>query len=163
MRVKPRQRAAKIHRIKSVEIILALANPHRMDRQAKFLRQRHHDTAARAAHEAFASWRATPVEDRIQPLFRFKMLLEERFEDISAVVTLENGKTLAESRGSVRRGIQMVEVACGAPSLLMGQTLEDVASGIDCESTRQPVGVFAAISKTLESGYFETPPTMGGA
>jgi len=104
------------------------------------------DAAARCAREAFGSWRSVPVQDRIQSLFRFKTLLEDRFEDIAAVVTKENGKTLAESRGSVRRGIQMVEVACGAPALLMGQTLEDVARGIDCESTRQPVGVFAAIA-----------------
>ena len=65
---------------------------------------------------------------------------------IAAIVTRENGKTLAESRGSVRRGIQMVEVATGAPSLLMGQCLEDVAGGIDCDSVRQPIGVFACIA-----------------
>ncbi len=104
------------------------------------------DAAVQAARAAFASWRRTPVEERIQYLFRLKYLLEERAEDLAAVVTRENGKTLPEARGSVRRGIQMVEVACGAPSLLMGQALEDIATGIDCESVRQPVGVFTCIA-----------------
>jgi malonate-semialdehyde dehydrogenase (acetylating) / methylmalonate-semialdehyde dehydrogenase len=104
------------------------------------------DAAARAAHEAYATWRRVPAEERVQCLFRLKALLEEHAEEIAAMVTLENGKTLSESRGSVRRGIQMVEVAIGAPSLLMGQALEDVAHGIDCESIRQPMGVFACIA-----------------
>ena len=104
------------------------------------------DAAARAAHEAYTTWRRVPAEDRVQCLFKLKALLEEHAEEIAAMVTLENGKTLSESRGSVRRGIQMVEVAIGAPSLLMGQALEDVAHGIDCESIRQPLGVFACIA-----------------
>ena len=87
-----------------------------------------------------------PPEDRVQPLFELKFLLEKHAEELATIVTRENGKTLPESRGSVRRGIQMVEVAAGAPSLLMGQALEDVARGIDCESVRQPLGVFACIA-----------------
>jgi malonate-semialdehyde dehydrogenase (acetylating)/methylmalonate-semialdehyde dehydrogenase len=102
--------------------------------------------AALAAKAAFASWRRVPVEERVQFLFQLKFLLEQYAEDLAQVVTCENGKTLAESRGSVRRGIQMIEVAAGAPSLLMGQSLEDIAGGIDCESVRQPLGVFAAIA-----------------
>ncbi len=104
------------------------------------------DAAAKAAHAAFASWRRVPAEDRVQYLFKLKSLLEEHAEELAATVTRENGKTLPEARGSVRRGIQMVEVAIGAPSLLMGQALEDVAHGIDCESVRQPLGVFACIA-----------------
>ncbi len=104
------------------------------------------DAAARAAQEAFATWRRLPAENRIQYLFKLKTLLEEHAEELAATVTRENGKTLDEARGDVRRGIQMVEVACGAPSLLMGQALEDVATGIDCESVRQPMGVFACIA-----------------
>lgn len=104
------------------------------------------DAAVQAAHGAFASWRRLPVEDRVQFLYRLKFLLEQHAEELAATVTRENGKTLAESRGSVRRGIQMVEVAAGAPSLLMGQALEDIATGIDCESVRQPIGVFACIA-----------------
>jgi len=104
------------------------------------------DAAVRAAAEAYPAWRGTPVQDRVQYLFRLKSLLDQHTEEFAATVTRENGKTLAEARGSVKRGIQMVEVATGAPSLLMGQSLEDIASGIDCESVRQPIGVFASIA-----------------
>jgi malonate-semialdehyde dehydrogenase (acetylating)/methylmalonate-semialdehyde dehydrogenase len=104
------------------------------------------DTAVKAATTAFADWRRVPVEERIQPIFRLKALLEQHAGELAAVVTREHGKTLSESAGSVRRGIQMVEAATGAPSMLMGQALEDIARGIDCESVRQPVGVFACIA-----------------
>jgi len=104
------------------------------------------DAAAQAAKHAFVAWRRTPVEDRVQSLFQLKFLLEKHAEELAQIVTRENGKTVPESRGSVRRGIQMIEVACGAPSLLMGQALEDIAGGIDCESVRQPMGVFACIA-----------------
>ena len=79
-------------------------------------------------------------------MFKFKQLLEEHFEEIARIVTTEHGKTLDESRGSLRRGIECVEVACGAPSLLMGYGLENVATGIDCAVMRQPIGVCAAIA-----------------
>jgi malonate-semialdehyde dehydrogenase (acetylating) / methylmalonate-semialdehyde dehydrogenase len=102
--------------------------------------------AVRAAKDAFPKWRATPVVQRARYLFRFKALLEEHFEEIARLVTQENGKTLDESRGSVRRGIENVEHACGMPTLMLGDSLEDVASGIDCEYMRQPMGVFAAIT-----------------
>ncbi len=102
--------------------------------------------AVAAAKAAFSSWRRVPVEDRVQPMFKLKSLLEDHAEELAQICTRENGKTVPESRGSVRRGIQMVEMACGAPSLLMGQVLEDVSGGIDCESVRQPMGVFAAIT-----------------
>ncbi len=104
------------------------------------------DKAARAAHEAFASWRSVPPVERARYLFKLKQLLEDNREELAATVTREHGKTIAESRGSVQRGIECVEVACGAPSLLMGDTLEDVAKGIDCQSVRQPLGVFAVIA-----------------
>ncbi|MFT4540615.1 MAG: malonate-semialdehyde dehydrogenase (acetylating)/methylmalonate-semialdehyde dehydrogenase [Planctomycetota bacterium] len=104
------------------------------------------DAAVASAKGAFREWRQTPVQDRIQPLFRLKALLDKHADEMAAVVTREHGKTLSEALGSVRRGIQMVEAACGAPSLLMGQSLEDIARGIDCESVRQPMGVFACIA-----------------
>jgi malonate-semialdehyde dehydrogenase (acetylating)/methylmalonate-semialdehyde dehydrogenase len=104
------------------------------------------DRAARAAHAAFASWRSTPPVQRARHLFELKSLLEKNAEELARTVTRENGKTLDEARGSVRRGIECVEVAAGAPSMLMGQVLEDVAKGIDCESVRQPIGVFACIA-----------------
>ena len=104
------------------------------------------DRAVQAAKEAFPAWRRTPPVERARYLFRFKALLEDNAEKLTQLVTIENGKTMAEARGSVRRGIECVEVACGAPSLLMGQSLEDVAVGIDSEAVRQPVGVFACIA-----------------
>jgi malonate-semialdehyde dehydrogenase (acetylating)/methylmalonate-semialdehyde dehydrogenase len=102
--------------------------------------------AVRAAREAFPRWRETPVVQRARILFRFKALLEEHFDEIARIVTQENGKTLDEARGSVRRGMENVEHACGMPTLMMGDSLEDVASGIDCEYVRQPMGVFAAVT-----------------
>jgi malonate-semialdehyde dehydrogenase (acetylating)/methylmalonate-semialdehyde dehydrogenase len=88
----------------------------------------------------------TPPTERARVLFRFKMLLEERFDELAQLVTREHGKTLTESRGDVRRGIEMVEFACGVPSLLMGEVLENVARGIDCEAIRQPLGVCVGIA-----------------
>src|SRR5881396_2603168 len=104
------------------------------------------DAAARAAAEAFVGWRRTPVTERIQPLFRFKSLLEANLDDLARTITNECGKTYAESAGEVRRGIENVEVACGAPILLQGYTNEDIAHGIDELLFRQPVGVVAAIT-----------------
>jgi malonate-semialdehyde dehydrogenase (acetylating) / methylmalonate-semialdehyde dehydrogenase len=104
------------------------------------------DAAVDAATRAFASWRETPVNARAQVLYRFKALLEQHFEDLARTVTTEHGKTLDEARGSVRRGIECVEVACGAPSLMQGFGLEDISAGIDCHVVRQPLGVVAAIA-----------------
>jgi malonate-semialdehyde dehydrogenase (acetylating)/methylmalonate-semialdehyde dehydrogenase len=104
------------------------------------------DQAVAAAQDAFTTWRRVPPVVRARYLFKLKTLMEERFEDLAASVTRENGKTLEESRGSVRRGIENVEHACGMPTLMMGQTLEDIAAGIDCEFVRQPIGVCAAIT-----------------
>ena len=104
------------------------------------------DAAVRAAAAAFPEWSETPPVVRARTMFRFKHLLEEQFEEIARLVTTEHGKTLDESRGSVRRAIECVEVACGAPSMMMGHGLENVASGIDCVAMRQPIGVCAAIT-----------------
>ncbi len=102
--------------------------------------------ATRAASVAFESWRRTPAGERIQYLFKLKALLEERFEEISRIITMESGKTLEESRGEVRRSIENVEVACGIPTMMQGQNLEDIAPGIDELMIRQPVGVVAVIA-----------------
>ncbi len=104
------------------------------------------DAAVSAAKGAFNSWRQTPAIDRVQYLFRLKQLLELHSDELVGLNTREHGKTLIESRGDVRRAIQMVETACGIPNLMMGQSFEDVAAGIDCQSLRQPMGVFAAIT-----------------
>jgi malonate-semialdehyde dehydrogenase (acetylating)/methylmalonate-semialdehyde dehydrogenase len=104
------------------------------------------DMAVQSAQRAFPAWRNTPPVVRARTMFTFKMLLEEHFEELSRLVTTEHGKTLPESRGSVRRGIECVEVACGAPSMLMGYGLEQIATGVDCQVMRQPLGVCAAIA-----------------
>ena len=104
------------------------------------------DTAVAAAQAAFPAWRQTPVSDRVQYLFRLKQLLEEHAEELARCITTEHGKTLVEARGSVRRGIQMVETACGMPTLMMGDILEDIAAGIDSQAVRRPMGVFAGIA-----------------
>lgn len=104
------------------------------------------DQAVAAAQNAFKSWRETPPTERAQYFFKFKMVLEEHADELAKLVTQENGKTLAEAKGSVRRAIQMVETACGIPTLMMGKTMEDIASGIDCMAVRRPMGVFTAIT-----------------
>ena len=102
--------------------------------------------AVAAASKALQGWRRTPAGDRIQPLFRLKALLDANFTEIAKLVTQECGKTLAESEGELKRGIENVEVATGIPSLMMGSNLEDIASGIDELMIRQPVGVVAVIT-----------------
>ncbi len=103
------------------------------------------DRVAQSAQASFSAWRHTPATARIQYLFRLKDLLEEHFEELSRTITLENGKTLEESRGEIRRAIENVEVACGIPTLMLGDFSEDVARGIDEYMIRQPVGVSAII------------------
>src|SRR6476661_377250 len=101
--------------------------------------------AIEAAAAAFPEWRRTPAEDRIQPLFKLKQLLEEHLDDISRLITSENGKTFTEAKAEMRRAIENVEVACGIPMMMQGYNLEDVARGIDEMMIRQPIGVTAAI------------------
>ena len=104
------------------------------------------EQAVQAAARAFPAWMETPPVERARILFRLKVLLEDHFDDLARSVTTEHGKTLAEARGDVRRGLENIEYACGAPSLLMGESAENVARGIDCDSIRQPLGVVAGIT-----------------
>jgi malonate-semialdehyde dehydrogenase (acetylating) / methylmalonate-semialdehyde dehydrogenase len=103
-------------------------------------------TAIDAAAAAFPDWRRTPPEDRIQPLFKLKALLEEHLDELARIITCENGKTLGEAKAELRRAIENVEVACGIPMMMQGYNLEDVARGIDETMIRQPLGVVAAIT-----------------
>lgn len=103
------------------------------------------DRAVLAAAKAFPEWRQTPASERVQYLFKLKQLMEEHFEALARSVTIENGKTLAESKGEMRRAIENVEVACGIPTLMQGSFSEDIAQGIDEFVIRQPVGVCAII------------------
>ena len=85
------------------------------------------DAAVQAATDAFPAWSQTPVGERCQILFRYKQVLEENFEELTDMIVAEHGKTVPEARGDVRRGIDCIEYACGAPSLLMGRTLPRIA------------------------------------
>ncbi|MBW4547128.1 MAG: CoA-acylating methylmalonate-semialdehyde dehydrogenase [Symplocastrum torsivum CPER-KK1] len=104
------------------------------------------EAATVAAQTAFTSWRRIPPTERVQYLFKLKFLLEEHIDELSRTITLECGKTLAESKGEWQRAIENVEVACGIPTLMQGYNLEDVARGIDEIMIRQPVGVTAIIA-----------------
>ncbi len=101
--------------------------------------------AVEAAQQAFATWRRVPAGDRIQYLFKLKTLLEENLDDLATTITMECGKTLAESKGEMRRAVENVEVACGIPLLMQGYNSEDVARGIDEFMIRQPLGVVGII------------------
>lgn len=101
--------------------------------------------AAHLALEAFPAWRRVPAPSRIQYLFKLKALLEDKFEELSRTIVMENGKTIDDARGEMRRAVENVEVACGIPAMMMGDFSEDVARGIDEYMIRQPVGVAAII------------------
>lgn len=103
------------------------------------------DAAVASAKRAFPMWRDTPPNERAQVFFRLKILLEEAFHDLCLGISTEHGKTLSEARGDLRRGIEVVEYACGVPTLLMGESLENIARGIDCHTDRHPLGVVAGI------------------
>src|SRR5476651_749802 len=102
--------------------------------------------AVESAAAAFPAWRETPPVERARVFFRYRQLIEENFDRICQSVSREHGKTLAEARGSVYRGIENVEYACGVPTLLFGDTLEDLARGVDCETLLQPLGVCVGIT-----------------
>ncbi|MBM4114206.1 MAG: CoA-acylating methylmalonate-semialdehyde dehydrogenase, partial [Phycisphaerae bacterium] len=117
------------------------------------------EAAVQSALDAFPAWSATPVGDRVQVLFRYKALLEAKAGELADIVVAEHGKTKAEALGSVRRGIDCVEFACGAPALLMGRSLPQIAVstsfcrtedqggvGIDSVVDRVPLGVCVGIT-----------------
>jgi len=117
------------------------------------------ERAVQAASEAFPAWSATPVGDRVQHLFRYKMILEKHADELADIIVEEHGKTRGEAMGSVRRGIDCIEHACGAPILMMGRTLPQIAVsssfcrtedeggvGIDSAVDRVPVGVCVGIT-----------------
>lgn len=105
------------------------------------------DRAARAAHRAFAQWKAVPPIERARLMYPLRDLLVRHRDEIARLITLEHGKTLADAQGSVQRAIENVEVAAGIPSLLMGYGLENGAgAGIDSWVERRPLGVFACVA-----------------
>lgn len=103
------------------------------------------EQAVATASEAFNIWSRVPVKDRVQPLFRFKYLVEKHLGELSEMVSRENGKTLAEAKAGIEKGIECVEFACSLPHLLTGELLE-VGNGVDCSTRHYPLGVCAGIT-----------------
>jgi len=101
--------------------------------------------AVAAAQAAFPAWRDTPITQRVRILFRYRELLDRHETELAEMVTREHGKTLDEARASVRRGIEVVEFACGIPTLIMGETVEGISRNVDTMSIRQPLGVCVGI------------------
>lgn len=104
------------------------------------------DVAVHTAAHAFARWRTTPLTQRVRVLFSFRQLVDRHREDLARLVTAEHGKVLEDARGEVARGLEVVEFACGIPHLLKGEFSEDVSTGVDAGSIRQPLGVVVGIS-----------------
>ncbi len=104
------------------------------------------DAAVEAAAAAFPAWRDTPAIERARLFFRYRHLVEENFDRLCSSVSREHGKTLVEARGSIYRGIENIEYACGIPALLFGDSLENVARNVDCETSLQPLGVCVGIT-----------------
>ncbi|MDB5328575.1 MAG: mmsA [Phycisphaerales bacterium] len=99
-----------------------------------------------AAHDAWFGWSETPVVERARLLFRFRELMMKNFDKVAMTVVREHGKTLVEAKAGVQRGIEVVEFACGAPSLLMGEALPQLARGVDAETVRHAIGVTVGIT-----------------
>lgn len=99
-----------------------------------------------AAVDALPAWAETPVVERARVMFRMQALMRKHFEELAALVTREHGKTLPEARAELNRGVEMVEFACGIPSLIIGDLLPNIATDVDAETVRHPVGVCVGIT-----------------
>jgi malonate-semialdehyde dehydrogenase (acetylating)/methylmalonate-semialdehyde dehydrogenase len=104
------------------------------------------DKAVAAATRAFPAWAATPAPRRAAVMFRFKELIEKHADELARLITSEHGKVLSDARGSLQRGLEVVEFSCGIPHLLKGEFSENVGTNIDAYSLRQPLGVCAGIT-----------------
>jgi malonate-semialdehyde dehydrogenase (acetylating)/methylmalonate-semialdehyde dehydrogenase len=104
------------------------------------------EAAVQAAHAAFPAWSETPAVERARVFFRYRQLVEKNFDRICQTVSREHGKTLGEARGSVYRGLENIEYACGVPTLMMGDMVTNIARSVDCETTRYPLGVCVGIT-----------------
>ena len=103
------------------------------------------NSAVAAAVKAFPGWRDVPVMKRVQVLYQFKRLLEEHMDELTMSVCRENGKVWQEAKGDVLKSIEVVELACGTPSLMMGESLMDTSNSYDTVMYREPLGVFVGI------------------
>lgn len=116
--------------------------------------------AVESAERAFPAWRATSVMARQQVMFRFVSLIRENWDRLAASITLEQGKTFADAKGDVLRGLQVAEAACGAPEFMKGEVLE-VAKDMETKTYREPLGVVAAICpfSMLPPSHLHCPPS----
>ena len=103
------------------------------------------DIAAEKAKSAFPNWEKTNVRDRAQIMFRFKSIIEKDLDNLAALIALDNGKTIADAKGSILRGIEVIEYATSLPNVLNGES-SDVGPGINCTMTHEPLGVVAGIT-----------------
>jgi malonate-semialdehyde dehydrogenase (acetylating)/methylmalonate-semialdehyde dehydrogenase len=101
------------------------------------------EMAVQASQQVFQSWSMTSITKRAQVMFKFKELLELHREELTNLITLEHGKVITDAAGSLQRGIEVVEFACGIPHLLKGEYSEQVGTGVDCYNVRQPIGICA--------------------
>jgi len=102
------------------------------------------DKAVEAAKAAFPKWSRTPIKERVQVFFRYKYLLEKNLNELAALISEENGKTIGESVAEIEKCIELTEFACSLPQLVTGEVLE-VSKGIECRTERIPLGVVASI------------------
>jgi len=104
------------------------------------------EKAVKSAKQAFRSWSTTSITKRAQFMFKFKELLELHRDELVEIISREHGKVIPDAAGSLQRGIEVVEFACGIPHLLKGEFSEQVGTGVDCYSVRQPIGVCAGVT-----------------
>ena len=118
----------------------------RVARRVPFCNAADIDAAVQSAQRAFPAWRDMPPLRRARILMRFRELLDQNKDELARLITGEHGKTLADAGGSVQRGIEVVEFAMGVPHLIKGEHSEEVGTGVDCHSLRQPLGVCAGVT-----------------
>ena len=104
------------------------------------------EQAVQSAMGAFEEWSKSTLSQRSSLMFSFKAILEENIDSIAELISREHGKTIEDAKGSIRRGLEVVDFACGIPHLLKGEYSEQVGSGIDTFSTKQPIGICAGIT-----------------
>lgn len=104
------------------------------------------EKAVEVADKAFEDWSNTAVPRRARIMFKYQQLLVDHWEELAEIITKENGKSLSEARGEVQRGIENVEFAAGAPTLMMGEQLPDIATGVESGMYRYPIGVVGGIT-----------------
>ena len=115
------------------------------------------DYVMAVAQAAFEDWRTVPVQQRQRVMLEYQRLIREHTHELAGLITLENGKTIADAKGDVFRGLEVVESACQAAPLLMGDSLAGISSTMDCMSFREPLGVCAGIGEFTTVLYTVLP------